>query len=394
MAVADAQPDGATVVVYESADFQTWSYSNRLFTIPAGGVIECPDLFPLRGNASGLYALKVSHGPDVYYLGTYADRVFLPSVGPLRLDWGQGYASKSFYDAPNDRQVLWTWVAEEDSDGPQRGWQGMQSLPRVMDFNAETGTLAISPLPELQQLRSGTLTSVTSPQMIADGAVLLLPGASGLMLEVEAYFDVTNATAAEFGVAVRATSDLSLQTRLGLQWATAGAQQDNTDRPGSDALVFDMDPLAPEAENIAACASACSSNTSCAAFTYVRPTDAPCRCCLKSMVPLPNPNVCCVSGLSVDSLILSLNRTNSGTDGAVDARGGPVVLTAASRRVARLRVFVDHSIVEAFANDGLGRLTARVYPSDPDAEHVAVYAVGGAVTLINATVWRLASIWS
>jgi hypothetical protein len=27
---------------------------------------------------------------------------------------------------------MWGWISEEDDNGPQRGWQGLQSLPRII----------------------------------------------------------------------------------------------------------------------------------------------------------------------------------------------------------------------------------------------------------------------
>ena len=57
-----------------------------------------------------------------------------------------------------------------------------------------------------------------------------------------------------------------------------------------------------------------------------------------------------------------------------------------------LRVFVDRSIVEVFANERCC-LTSRVYPTRQDSARVGVTAEGGQAGLISADVWTMASIW-
>ena len=56
----------------------------------------------------------------------------------------------------------------------------------------------------------------------------------------------------------------------------------------------------------------------------------------------------------------------------------------------RLRIFVDRSIVEVFANDGATVLTNRVFP----AQSATGLAVGGApADRVTLTVWKMASSW-
>lgn len=239
------------------------------------------------------------------------------------------------------------------------------------------------------------MAAVTSPTTVSDGAVTLIPGAAGLMLEIDANFTMPTLPTAsiEFGVVVRATADLSVQTRIGLIYAAAGVPANNTDRPGGDGLILNMDPTLPEAQNVANCSGMCAANASCPAWVYVRPGDGPCRCCLKTYVPPANPNAYCVSGVEQASLTLAVNRTGSGTDGNTATQSGLVPIVETDGTTARLRVFVDHSIIEAFANNGRGRVTSRVYPQDPAAVAVGVYAIGGDVTLEAMTVWSMATIW-
>lgn len=81
------------------------------------------------------------------------------------------------------------------------------------------------------------------------------------------------------------------------------------------------------------------------------------------------------------SLDLATQRDTCGTSVAV-AEGEPV----------RLQVFVDHSVVEVFAN-GHACLTSRIYPSRSDSLGVEVFAAGGCAHLSALDVWQMGAIW-
>ena len=68
----------------------------------------------------------------------------------------------------------------------------------------------------------------------------------------------------------------------------------NVDRPGSDYRSFDLGSTRPEE-----CRDTCMIEPQCVAFTYVNPgVQGPsARCWLKSAVPPPSANNCCVSGV-------------------------------------------------------------------------------------------------
>ena len=57
-----------------------------------------------------------------------------------------------------------------------------------------------------------------------------------------------------------------------------------------------------------------------------------------------------------------------------------------------LRVFVDRSIVEVFAN-GRQCLTLRAYPEREDSNGVSVFARGGAARLLSLSAWQMRSVW-
>jgi beta-fructofuranosidase len=83
---------------------------------------------------------------------------------------------------------------------------------------------------------------------------------------------------------------------------------------------------------------------------------------------------------------LRIDRERAGAgDGGV--HGAPLAL--ALGELLRLRIFVDRSSVEVFAQDGAVTLTERVFP-EPSSRGVAVLAEGGRARLISLQAWRLA----
>jgi hypothetical protein len=74
---------------------------------------------------------------------------------------------------------------------------------------------------------------------------------------------------------------------------SAGMEPD-TDRVGMDYKDFDLPQPNPEL-----CRSACFKDAKCMAYTYVKPgiQGQSARCWLKSGVPPPKPNKCCISGV-------------------------------------------------------------------------------------------------
>ena len=58
----------------------------------------------------------------------------------------------------------------------------------------------------------------------------------------------------------------------------------------------------------------------------------------------------------------------------------------------KLRILVDASSVEVFADQGQVVLTDQVFP-DGAATGVDAFADGGTATVMHLTAWRLKSIW-
>jgi len=100
-----------------------------------------------------------------------------------------------------------------------------------------------------------------------------------------------------------------------------------------------------------------------------------------------------LAGYDANRSEVFVDRTRSGIvnfSGDFPGRhAGP--LTAANHRI-RLRIFVDRSSVELFANDGETVISDRVFPS-PASNGLEIYALGGSARVISLDVWKLRSAW-
>ena len=94
-----------------------------------------------------------------------------------------------------------------------------------------------------------------------------------------------------------------------------------------------------------------------------------------------------------DTSSLQVDVSESSTRSDVWARSaeiGPLVL--AQDEPLELRVFIDRSVIEVFANDRQC-LTVRVYPGREDSRGVSLFARGGDARLISLDCWQMRSIW-
>lgn len=90
---------------------------------------------------------------------------------------------------------------------------------------------------------------------------------------------------------------------------------------------------------------------------------------------------------------LSLLRERASLDDTTERaeQGGPLVL--APGEMLRLHVFLDHSVLEIFANDRAA-LASRIYPTRDDSLGIAVVASGGAARLRALDIWEMQSVWA
>ena len=90
---------------------------------------------------------------------------------------------------------------------------------------------------------------------------------------------------------------------------------------------------------------------------------------------------------------LAIDVSRASLDSQVKSRSpeiGPIILKKGEP--LRLRVFIDRSVVEVFAN-GRQCLTLRAYPSRKDSNGVALFARGAEANLASLRAWQMRSIW-
>ena len=90
-------------------------------------------------------------------------------------------------------------------------------------------------------------------------------------------------------------------------------------------------------------------------------------------------------------LEIDRQRSSSNTEDQNDVQGGDLELI--DGEPLRLRIFVDRSVVEVYAN-GRACATSRVYPSRTDSLDVALFAEGGTARAHTIDIWSIASIWT
>ena len=84
---------------------------------------------------------------------------------------------------------------------------------------------------------------------------------------------------------------------------------------------------------------------------------------------------------------LKIDTSKSGKEGSHKTEGGPLELAVGEP--VRLRVLVDKSVVDVFANDGRQAVCRRIYPSNTQSVGVAVFASGGPVKASKIRAWDI-----
>ncbi|KAJ4813637.1 hypothetical protein LUZ62_026203 [Rhynchospora pubera] len=193
------------VLLYKSKDFKTWvKATDPLYSVKEERMWECPDFYPVSvkgylGLDTSVYGqdtkhvLKVIDGRDRYTIGTYdtkrdrytPDATFANNKYGLLYDYGNFYASKTFYDPVKKRRILWGWSNESDTveEDNIKGWAGIQD------------SLARSKWEELNSLR-GSHISVTSTT-VKQGGLQQVIGIQTAQADVEVTFEVSSLDKAE-----------------------------------------------------------------------------------------------------------------------------------------------------------------------------------------------------
>lgn len=149
--VGGGENNRGVAYLYKSKNFMKWAKAKHpLYSRANTGTWECPDFYPVSlMGTNGLdtsvvgknvkHVLKVSLDAtryDYYTIGQYMfendryvpDERSIYGWSGLRYDYGNFYASKTFFDANKKRRILWGWSNESDSrkEDVVKGWAGIQ----------------------------------------------------------------------------------------------------------------------------------------------------------------------------------------------------------------------------------------------------------------------------
>jgi fructan beta-fructosidase len=235
------------VRIYRSEDLRTWHVLSEFG--PAGAPAEritnweCPDLFrlPIEGSpGEHRWVLHVGVGDGhpgggsggQYLVGNFTGTHFVndnPSDTVLWSDYGKdNYAAVSWSGITGPQgEVHWVgWMSNwrYAQQVPTYPWRNGLTLPRMLSLRptAEGLRLVQRPIPHLAALRvePGFYTSI----VLIDNEPVVLQGAAGIALEIEAEFEV--GTARECGLAVRMGADE--RTLIGIDTMTKQVFVDRT----------------------------------------------------------------------------------------------------------------------------------------------------------------------
>ncbi|XP_027072817.1 beta-fructofuranosidase, insoluble isoenzyme 1-like [Coffea eugenioides] len=207
--------------LYKSKDFIKWVKAKHpLHSKDRTGNWECPDFFPVaREGKKGLdnsmieeqnvkFVLKVSLDTtryDYYTVGKYfpeidryiPDNTSVDGWKGLRYDCGNFYASKSFFDASKNRRILWGWSNESDTkmDDVEKGWAGIQTIPRRIWLHPNGKQLLAWPIEEVESLR-GHKVQLRNENM-KKGDVVEIKGITAAQADVEVVFSFPSLDKAE-----------------------------------------------------------------------------------------------------------------------------------------------------------------------------------------------------
>ncbi|XP_059646665.1 beta-fructofuranosidase, insoluble isoenzyme 1 [Cornus florida] len=220
MLVGSRRKHRGIAYLYRSRDFMKWTKAKHpLHSAAKTGMWECPDFFPVsmqgeNGLDPSYLGPKIKHvfkvSLDVtryeyYTVGTYfpekdkyvPDNTSVDGWSGLRPDYGNYYASKSFFDDKKNRRILWGWSNESDTaaEDVAKGWAGIQTIPRKVWLDTNGRQLVQWPVEELNTLRAQKVQM--SNQKLNKGEHVEVKGITAAQADVEATFSFPSLDKAE-----------------------------------------------------------------------------------------------------------------------------------------------------------------------------------------------------
>lgn len=352
-------------LVYDTLDFKTYERLDGIFHgVPGTGMWECADFYPvsevsnegMETSANGLgvrHVVKASLDDDrhdYYAIGTYDEKnsKWYPDdpkidVGiGIRYDYGIFYASKSFYDQNKRRRILWGWISESDSElaDVRKGWASLQGIPRTVSLDKKTGTNLLQwPVEEVESLR--LTSSEFNDVQVTPGSVVPLDVGTATQLDIVAEFEVDKKALEE--TAKANYTEFSCST-------SGGAVQRGA--LGPFGLLVLADDIRSEQTPVY--------------FYIVKGSDG-------------NLKTFFCTDQSRSSVASDVNKQIYGS-----------FVPVLEGEKLSVRILVDHSIVESFAQGGRTCITSRVYPTRAIYGAARIFAFNNAT---EATVTTSLKIW-
>ncbi|KAL3839295.1 hypothetical protein ACJIZ3_023886 [Penstemon smallii] len=364
--------------LYRSKDFINWvRVHHPLHSKNGTGNWECPDFFPIAvGSKNGLdtstigqnvkHVFKVSLDLtryDYYTLGTYfpekeryvPDKDMVDGWEGLRYDYGNFYASKSFFDPNKNRRILWGWANESDSTDSdvKKGWAGVQLIPRTVVLDPNGKQLLQWPIEELETLRGDKVE--LNNKKILKGEKVGIKGITAAQADVDVTFSFDSLDKAEpFDPS---WENLNGEKLCGLKGSTVHGGLGP----------FGLLTLA--SENL--------EEYTPVFFRIFKAQD--------------KHKVLLCSDASRSSIVEDKTSMKDGRDAWRPSFGGFVNIDLSSKKLS-LRSLIDNSVVESFAAGGKTVITSRVYPSLAIYDNARLFAFNNgteAVKIESLTAWSM-----
>ncbi|XP_076906120.1 beta-fructofuranosidase, soluble isoenzyme I-like [Bidens hawaiensis] len=356
------------VFVYHTTDYTNYTLLDEpMHSVPDTDMWECVDFYPvslindtafdMAAYGSGIkHVIKESwegHGKDWYSIGTYdaindkwtPDNPKLDVGIGYRCDYGRFFASKSLYDPLKKRRVTWGYVGESDQadHAISRGWATIYNIGRTVVLDRKTGTHLLHwPVEEIESLRY-------SGQEFKDielkpGAIIPLDIGTTTQLDIVATFEVDQD-------ALKSTHETNDKYSC---TSSSGAAERGSFGPFGVAVLADatLSELTP-------------------VYFYVAKT--------------ANGGV--TTHFCTDKL-----RSTLDYDGERVVYGSTVPVINGEELT--MRILVDHSVIEGFAQGGRTVITSRVYPTKAIYEDAKLFLFNNATrTSVKASlkIWQMAS---
>ncbi|MDA0193535.1 MAG: glycoside hydrolase family 32 protein [Bacteroidetes bacterium] len=329
--------EGDCTSLFISTDLVNWDYqgpfykSNREWTLEAEDA-ACPDFYPI-GDKHML--LMHGHRPyrniTHYYLGTYKDEHFFPEQHG-RMSWlgGQLSGPESLID-DQGRNIFFGWIAESRTGGESLWGYDSEVDPGKNDLYAWASAVS---LPRVMSLtENGDLGIAPAPEL----------------------------EALRFNQRQRNNITIPADGQVTLEQMAGDVME----------LSVEIDP--GDSEEIGVKVRCSPDGSEETLITYNQKKKI-----LK--IDFENSTV----GDNVAYRGFYSTEPSEGKD--ITTQEAPLQLV--ENETLKLRIFIDRSIIEVFAN-GRQSITQRIYPSKPESNEVRLYNKGGSGTALVVKAWDM-----